>query len=231
MLHVPRQPERARRARPARSSGERCMVPEAQAAGKNADRRRALGTFRRRHLVGADHRRQARPRVRRHRQHLQRAGAADRRCDRRVRSRERRDQVDQAADRRRRLRLPGRQRELWRKGGPDFDLGTPPMLVTLPDGRDVIVAGTEIGQCLRDRSRQGRARCSGSITPGEGSIWGGIQWGAAVDGDRAYFPVSDIRTPKPGGLHAVKPGDRRSRVVRAAAAARAARAARAAAPR
>ena len=38
---------------------------------------------------------------------------------------------------------------------------------------------------------------------GEGSIWGGIQWGAAVDGDRAYFPVSDIRTPKPGGLHAV----------------------------
>src|SRR6266536_1573957 len=26
-------------------------------------------------------------------------------------------------------------------------------------------------------------------------IWGGIQWGAAVDGDRAYFPVSDIRTP------------------------------------
>ena len=38
---------------------------------------------------------------------------------------------------------------------------------------------------------------------GEGSIWGGIQWGAAVDGERAYFPVSDIRTPKPGGLHAV----------------------------
>src|SRR5437764_14307890 len=27
--------------------------------------------------------------------------------------------------------------------------------------------------------------------------------GAAVDGERAYFPVSDIRTPKPGGLHAV----------------------------
>jgi polyvinyl alcohol dehydrogenase (cytochrome) len=38
---------------------------------------------------------------------------------------------------------------------------------------------------------------------GQGSIWGGIQWGAAVDGDQAYFPVSDIRTPNPGGLHAV----------------------------
>ena len=66
---------------------------------------------------------------------------------------------------------------------------------------------------------------------GEGSIWGGIQWGAAVDGDRAYFPVSDIRTPKPGGLHAVKPGDRRARVVRAAAAAQVRDAAPAAAPR
>jgi polyvinyl alcohol dehydrogenase (cytochrome) len=45
---------------------------------------------------------------------------------------------------------------------------------------------------------------------GEGSIWGGIQWGAAVAGDQAFFPVSDIRTPKPGGLHAVdvKTGER-----------------------
>jgi polyvinyl alcohol dehydrogenase (cytochrome) len=39
---------------------------------------------------------------------------------------------------------------------------------------------------------------------GEGSIWGGLQWGAAVDGERGYFPVSDIRLPKPGGLHAVQ---------------------------
>jgi len=39
---------------------------------------------------------------------------------------------------------------------------------------------------------------------GQGSIWGGIQWGAAVDDENAYFPVSDIRTPTPGGLHAVK---------------------------
>jgi polyvinyl alcohol dehydrogenase (cytochrome) len=52
-------------------------------------------------------------------------------------------------------------------------------------------------------------RC-GSTRAGEGSIWGGIQWGAAVVGDRAFFPVSDIRNPKPGGLHAVdvKTGER-----------------------
>jgi polyvinyl alcohol dehydrogenase (cytochrome) len=39
---------------------------------------------------------------------------------------------------------------------------------------------------------------------GQGSIWGGIQWGAAVDGELAYLPVSDIRTQTPGGLHAVR---------------------------
>jgi polyvinyl alcohol dehydrogenase (cytochrome) len=38
---------------------------------------------------------------------------------------------------------------------------------------------------------------------GRGSVLGGIEWGAAVDGDRAYFAVSDITLPEPGGLHAV----------------------------
>ncbi|HXD72197.1 MAG TPA: PQQ-binding-like beta-propeller repeat protein, partial [Vicinamibacterales bacterium] len=38
---------------------------------------------------------------------------------------------------------------------------------------------------------------------GEGSALGGIEWGSAADGARAYFAVSDILRPKPGGLHAV----------------------------
>ncbi len=38
---------------------------------------------------------------------------------------------------------------------------------------------------------------------GEGSALGGLEWGSAVDGAKAYFPVSDIIKPKPGGLHAV----------------------------
>ena len=88
------------------------------------------------------------------------------------------------------------------KAGPDFDLGTPPMLVTLPDGRDVIVAAQKSGNAFAlDPDKQGALLWQ--YHAGEGSIWGGIQWGAAVDGERAYFPVSDIRTPKPGGLHAV----------------------------
>jgi polyvinyl alcohol dehydrogenase (cytochrome) len=88
------------------------------------------------------------------------------------------------------------------KAGPDFDLGTPAMLVALPDGRDVIVVGQKSGMTYAiDPDKEGASLWQ--YRAGEGSIWGGIQWGAAVDGDRAYFPVSDIRTPKPGGLHAV----------------------------
>ena len=33
---------------------------------------------------------------------------------------------------------------------------------------------------------------------------GGIQWGTASDDALAYFPVSDIYSSMPGGLHAVK---------------------------
>jgi polyvinyl alcohol dehydrogenase (cytochrome) len=88
------------------------------------------------------------------------------------------------------------------KAGPDADLGTPAMLTTLPDGRDIIVVGQKSGMTYAiDPDKEGALLWQ--YRAGEGSIWGGIQWGAAVDGDRAYFPVSDIRLPKPGGLHAV----------------------------
>jgi polyvinyl alcohol dehydrogenase (cytochrome) len=88
------------------------------------------------------------------------------------------------------------------KAGPDFDLGTPPMLATLADGREIIVAAQKSGNAFAiDPDKEGAQLWQ--YHAGEGSIWGGIQWGAAVDGERAYFPVSDIRTPKPGGLHGV----------------------------
>src|SRR6185503_6006743 len=34
-------------------------------------------------------------------------------------------------------------------------------------------------------------------------VLGGIEWGSAADSTRAYFAVSDITQPQPGGLHAV----------------------------
>jgi polyvinyl alcohol dehydrogenase (cytochrome) len=86
--------------------------------------------------------------------------------------------------------------------GPDADLGTPAMLVALPGGRDLIVVGQKSGMTYAiDPDKEGAIVWQ--YRAGEGSIWGGIQWGAAVDLENAYFPVSDIRNPKPGGLHAV----------------------------
>lgn len=88
------------------------------------------------------------------------------------------------------------------KPGPDFDFGSPPMLATLPDGRDLIVVTQKSGWAYGlDPDREGAVIWR--YRAGQGSIWGGIQWGAAVDDRAAYLPVSDIRTEAPGGLHAV----------------------------
>ena len=38
---------------------------------------------------------------------------------------------------------------------------------------------------------------------GKGGTLGGIEWGATVDAEQAYFPVADGNSPTPGGLHAV----------------------------
>jgi polyvinyl alcohol dehydrogenase (cytochrome) len=88
------------------------------------------------------------------------------------------------------------------KAGPDFDFGTPPLLVTTRAGKDVILLGQKSGIVYAvDPDKQGDIVWQ--YRAGEGSIWGGIQWGMSVDDARVYVPVSDIRLPKPGGLHAI----------------------------
>ena len=85
--------------------------------------------------------------------------------------------------------------------GPDVDFGSPPML-TRANGRDLIVIGQKSGVTFAmDPEKQGEIVWQ--YRAGQGSTLGGIEWGGAVDDTRAYFAVSDILTPKPGGLHAV----------------------------
>jgi polyvinyl alcohol dehydrogenase (cytochrome) len=86
--------------------------------------------------------------------------------------------------------------------GPDFDFGASPVLATLASGRELIVAGQKSGVVYAlDPDKRGdqvwRYRAGG------GSGLGGIQWGLAADGERAYVPVAEIYNPAPGGLHAV----------------------------
>lgn len=86
--------------------------------------------------------------------------------------------------------------------GPDFDFGASPVLATLPGGRELIVAGQKSGLAYAlDPDKEGQQVWR--YRAGGGSGLGGIQWGIAVDADRAYIPVAEIYNPAPGGLHAV----------------------------
>jgi len=89
------------------------------------------------------------------------------------------------------------------RGGPDFDFGASPAMAKLPGGRDLIVAGQKSGMLYAlDPDKQGQIVWR--YRAGGGSGLGGIQWGIAVDGERAYAPVAEIYSPTPGGLHAVQ---------------------------
>ncbi len=88
------------------------------------------------------------------------------------------------------------------KNGPDFDFGNSPILTKLPNGRDAIVIGQKSGVGFAlDPDKQGEILWQ--YRAGRGGALGGIEWGAAVDTDNAYFPVSDIFAGQQGGLHAV----------------------------
>jgi polyvinyl alcohol dehydrogenase (cytochrome) len=86
--------------------------------------------------------------------------------------------------------------------GPDFDFGSPPVL-TRAAGRDMLVIAQKSGVAFAlDPQHDGEVMWE--YRAGQGGVLGGIEWGAAVDGEYAYFAVSDILQPKPGGMHAVR---------------------------
>ncbi|MBZ5556369.1 MAG: PQQ-binding-like beta-propeller repeat protein [Acidobacteriia bacterium] len=87
--------------------------------------------------------------------------------------------------------------------GPDFDFGSAPILATLPSGKDVLIDGQKSGVGWAfDPDKKGEVLWQ--YRAGKGSALGGLEFGSAVDGDQAYFAVSDTIGPQPGGLHAVK---------------------------
>ena len=75
--------------------------------------------------------------------------------------------------------------------GPDFDFGSSPMLVDLPNGKRALVAGQKSGMVHAiDPDQQGEVLWS--VRAGKGSALGGVQWGSAVDGENVYSAVSDV---------------------------------------
>ena len=86
------------------------------------------------------------------------------------------------------------------KMGPDYDFSASPSLATV-NGRDLLVLPQKSGMAYAlDPDTEGQKVWEYRI--GQGSGLGG-QWGGAVDGQNAYFGVSDLLSQNPGGIRAV----------------------------
>jgi polyvinyl alcohol dehydrogenase (cytochrome) len=88
--------------------------------------------------------------------------------------------------------------------GPDFAVGTAPILVTLANGRDVIVVGQKSGLAWGiDPAKDGAVLWQHRV--GKGSTLGGIEWGGAIAGGVAFYPNADARygAEEAGGLGAI----------------------------
>lgn len=76
------------------------------------------------------------------------------------------------------------------EGGPDFDFGAPPILLTLPSGKDIIVAGQKSGMVFGIDPDDG-GRILWEKRAGMGGFNGGVHWGMASDGETVYVGVAD----------------------------------------
>jgi polyvinyl alcohol dehydrogenase (cytochrome) len=83
--------------------------------------------------------------------------------------------------------------------GPDFDIGAPPILRKLDDGKRILIVGQKSGVVYGlDPDTEGNEVWQTRI--GKGSALGGIEFGAAADEKTAYVPLSDWNSdPKLGG--------------------------------
>jgi len=77
------------------------------------------------------------------------------------------------------------------KDAPDFDFASPPILVSLPNGRRALVAGQKSGMVhALDPDRDGQIIWQQRV--GKGGINGGVQWGSAADASNVYVALSDL---------------------------------------
>lgn len=83
--------------------------------------------------------------------------------------------------------------------GPDHDFGSPPILVTLAGGRQLLVAGQKSGNVwAHDPDKQGAVVWRTALVNDTTQFGGKIIWGGASDGQNAYFGLGT------GGVAAVQ---------------------------
>lgn len=76
--------------------------------------------------------------------------------------------------------------------GPDVDFGASTIIARDSNGRDLLLAGQKSGDVYAlDLARQGEPVWRNKV--GRGGIQGGVHFGMALDGQRLFVPISDMR--------------------------------------
>lgn len=88
--------------------------------------------------------------------------------------------------------------------GPDFAVGTSPILRRLPDGRRILAVGQKSGLAWGLDPDDGTVVWQHRV--GQGSPLGGIEWGGAADEQHVYYPNADglLGMKAAGGLAAIR---------------------------
>jgi polyvinyl alcohol dehydrogenase (cytochrome) len=77
--------------------------------------------------------------------------------------------------------------------GADSDISASTILVTLPSGRHVLVAGQKSG-VVTGLDPQASGKVLWQVKVGAGGVFGGIEWGMAAIGGTVFVPISDSLT-------------------------------------
>ena len=75
------------------------------------------------------------------------------------------------------------------ENGPDLDIGAPPILARLPDGRDALLVGQKSAHVFALDPDDGRELWR--VKYGRGGFAGGVHWGMAYDGRTLFAPNAD----------------------------------------
>lgn len=94
-----------------------------------------------------------------------------------------------------------------RQDGPDADFGASVILTTLPDGRQMLLAGQKSGVVYGlDPDARGRVKWIRRV--GRGGVQGGVEFGMTAYGGRVFVPISDMKNGHDGRTYhsAPRPG-------------------------
>jgi len=89
------------------------------------------------------------------------------------------------------------------EAGPDFDIGASPVLARTAEGKRILLAGQKSG-IVSALDPEARGRILWQTRVGKGSLLGGVMFGLAADESVVYAGNSDLPSPAPGGLFALR---------------------------